>query len=353
MQAARLLESWHDDPNVDAWLVPIDPVPPRPLGALLRIKYLRTIATQLFYWPLLLRELRHADVVHVFSASYSSFILSALPAVVVARMLRKPVILNYHSGEAPGHLRGSAIARHLMREWVDLNVVPSTFLREVLASFDIDARVVTNTIDARRFAYRVRDPLRPRLLSTRNLEPIYNVGCVIRAFAKVQARYPEATLTIVGSGSEEQLLRTMVRQAGLRDVTFVGPVAPEAIPRYYDAADIYVQTPRIDNMPLSVLEAFSSGLPVVSTGVGGVPAILTHGIHGLLAADNDDDAVAGHVLSLLGAPDYARQLAAAGRQSCGSYEWPVAREGWLAAYEEVLGRAADVRVPPFVSRESV
>src|SRR5690349_21583536 len=66
VQAARLLRSWRDDPELHAWLVPINPLPPRPFRFLLRMKFVRTIVTQLFYWPRLLRELRRADVVHVF-----------------------------------------------------------------------------------------------------------------------------------------------------------------------------------------------------------------------------------------------------------------------------------------------
>ena len=213
----------------------------------------RTIVTQLWYWPLLFRELRRADVVHAFSASYTSFLLAPLPAVIVAKLLGKPVILNYHSGEAPDHLRRSAIARFVMRHVVDANVVPSTFLRDVLASFDIDAEVVPNTIDLRQFAYRSRNPLRPRLLCTRNFEPLYNVSCVLRAFARIQARYPDATLTLVGSGSREA--RASRREAALQldNVTFAGRVAPSDIQRYYAGADIYIQAPSIDNMPLSVL----------------------------------------------------------------------------------------------------
>jgi phenylacetate-CoA ligase len=108
----------------------------------------------------------------------------------------------------------------------------------------------------------------------------------------------------------------------LRNVTFTGSVSPSDIHRYYADADIYVQTPDIDNMPLSVLEAFASGLPVVSTNVGGVPKILRDGIHGLLAPSNDDAAVAARIVSLLQAPDYARQMAAAAAQTCTSFEWP-------------------------------
>jgi glycosyltransferase involved in cell wall biosynthesis len=227
------------------------------------------------------------------------------------------------------------------------------FLRDVLASFGIRARVVTNTIDMVRFGFRPRAMLRPRILSTRNLEPLYNVACTIRAFARVQARYPEATLTIVGAGSDEPFLRGLVQERALRDVTFAGRVPPDEIHHYYAAADIYVQTPRIDNMPLSVLEAFASGLPAVSTGVGGVPAILTDRVHGLLAPDDDDEAVAASLIRLLESPLYAQQLAAAARESCSAYEWSAARSGWLAAYAEAAGLPVPVPFPPHISRESV
>ena len=110
--------------------------------------------------------------------------------------------------------------------------------------------------------------------------------------------------------------------------------------RHYADADIYVQTPSIDNMPLSVLEAFASGLPVVSTGIGGVPAILTDGVHGLLVPDNDDAAVAAAVSRLLEDPAFARQLAAAGHASCATYAWPIVREGWLEAYHAALQSSA-------------
>jgi len=342
VQAQRLLDAWKGDSDIDAWLVPINPVPASPFDALLSVKYARTIVTQLWYWPRLACGLRRADVVHVFSAAHSSFLLASLPAIIVAKLLGRPVVLNYHSGDAGNHLRRSALARRVMRDWVDLNVVPSIFLRDVLASFGIPARTVPNMIDPQQFAYRVRDPLRPWILSTRNFEPICNVAAVVRAFARVQAHRADATLTLVGGGSQEPALRALATELNLRHVTFAGRVPPSGINRYYAEADIYVQTPAIDNMPLSMIEAFASGLPVVSTGVGGVPAILTHGVHGLLAPADDDEAVAAHVMTLLESPAYARQLAAAARETCAGYEWPVAREGWLAAYRSVANHPPGV-----------
>ena len=336
VQAQRLLEGWREDVAVDPWVVPIDPVPPAPFDRLLRVKFLRTIVTQVFYWPLLFRQLRRADVVHVFSASYTSFLLAPLPAVIVAHLLGKPVVLNYHSGEAPDHLRRSALARFVMRHLVDVNVVPSTFLREVLADFHIPADVVHNTIDRSQFTYRPRDPLRPKLLCTRNLDALYNIGCVLRAFAAIQAAHPDATLTLVGSGAQDAMLRRHADTLQLRHVIFVGRVTPSDIHRHYNEADIYIQSPSIDNMPLSVLEAFASGTPLVSTDVGGVPSMVRDGIDGLLVADDDSDALARAVLRLLADPPFARALAESARTRLSAYEWPIVREGWLRAYRRAV-----------------
>jgi glycosyltransferase involved in cell wall biosynthesis len=334
VQADRLLRAWQGDPDVDAWLVPINPVPPGILRRAAEVKYVRTLATQLCYWPLLLRELRRADIVHIFSASYFSFLLAPLPAVLIAKLLGKPVVLNYRSGEAPDHLRRSAIARRTLR-WVERNAVPSRFLQDVFAGFGIRSEVIPNIVDVDRFRFRARTPLRPNILSTRNFEPLYNVSCTLRAFRLVQDRYPDATLTLVGAGSEDQRLRDLARELGIASIRFAGRVAPEEIWRYYGEADIYLQTPDIDNMPSSVLEAFASGCAVVSTNAGGVPAILADEKHGLLVECGDHQAAAERMLRLLANPALAERLTAAGRESCAEYQWNVVRSRWLALYESL------------------
>jgi glycosyltransferase involved in cell wall biosynthesis len=339
-----MLEGWRQDPTIDAWLVPINPDLPKLLAPLSRVRYARTLATQACYWPLLARELRRADVVHVFSASYTGFALSTVPAVLVATALGKPVVLNYHSGEAPDHLARSRCARWLLRDVVAINVVPSRFLQEVFGRFGLRASVIFNSIDLDRFAYRPRTTVAPRVLSTRNFEPLYNVACTLRAFAHIQKQRPDATLTLIGAGSQDTALRALAATLRLKHVTFAGRVRPADMPAFYADAGIYIQTPSIDNMPLSVLEAFASGLPVVSTRVGGVPSILTDGVHGLLADDDDDHAVAAHVLELLANPARAHSLAAAAHATCQVYEWRAVRDGWLSVYRQVFESTSRRRV---------
>jgi glycosyltransferase involved in cell wall biosynthesis len=335
VQADELLRAWSGDPDIEAWLVPVNPQLTGLLRPVSRIPYVRTILTQLKYWPLLFRELRRADLVHAFSASYFSFLLAPLPAVVVARLLGKPALINYRSGQAPDHLSRSSLARFVLSR-TSANVVPSGFLRDVFGRLDLPSRVVHNIVDQSRFGFRRRHPLRPTLLSVRNLEPLYNIECTLRAFRVVQDRYPEASLTVVGDGSERERLRTLVRALNLRGVYFAGKVDHDAIAPYYERADIYLQTPNIDNMPVSVLEAFASGLPVVSTDAGGVPYIVQDGVEGLLAPVGDAAGIARQVLRLLEEPGLSDRLTTAAFRSCEAYAWPAVRDEWIGVYVDAI-----------------
>src|SRR5262249_43915436 len=155
----------------------------------------------------------------------------------------------------------SAIARMAIAS-VDANVVPSRFLVDVFRDFGIVASAIPNIVECERFRFRVREPLRPRLVSTRNFEGLYNVQCTRRAFRLVQDQWPDASLVLVGAGPEEARLRDLAAELSLQHVTFVGRVPPDAIAAWYADSDIYIQSPDIDNMPTSVIEAFASGCPV-------------------------------------------------------------------------------------------
>jgi glycosyltransferase involved in cell wall biosynthesis len=330
VQAAELIAGLRRD-GVAVDVIPINPPFPRPLGWLRRRRYARTLVNQALYLPSLAR-LRRADVVHVFSASYWSFLLAPAPAIMAARALGKRVVLNYRSGEADDHLEHWGALVHPWLSRVDEIVVPSEYLRGVFARHGYRARVIRNVVDTGHFRFRERSPLRPRLLSTRNLEPYYRVDTTLRAFGLLRARHPEATLTVAGYGSLEASLRRLARETGGDAVRFVGRVERASVPALYDAEDIFVNASVLDNQPVSVLEALAAGLPVVSTGVGDIPALVRHGDTGLLVPPEDPPALAAAVTLLLEQPARARELARRGRALVGAFAWPRVREAWAAVY---------------------
>ena len=154
--------------------------------------------------------------------------------------------------------------------------MPSRFLHDVFAGSASAREIIPNIVDVERFRFRRREPLRPRILSTRNFEPLYNLPCTLRAFRLVQDRHPDAQLTLVGGGiRRKRALRQLAEELRLENVTLRGPVPPEDIWRVLRRRGHLPADADIDNMPASVLEAFASGCPVVATEAGGVPAILT------------------------------------------------------------------------------
>lgn len=333
---AHILAAELQKDGYDVTFIPINPRFPRGLRWLRRYPYARTLLNQALYLPSLLR-LRRADMAHVFSASYWSFLLSPAPAILAARCLGKRVVLNYHSGEAEDHLERWGIFVHPWLRSVDEIVVPSEYLRTVFARHGYPARVIRNVVDTPSLRYQERTRLRPRLLSTRNLEPHYRVDNTLEAFALLKARYPEATLAVAGYGSEEGRLRRLAASLGTDGIRFAGRVEPPAMPRLYEEADIFVNSSEVDNQPVSVLEAFAAGLPVVSTGTGDIAAMVRDGETGLLVPPGDPAAMASAVGSLLDNPDRALFISRRAREEVEKYTWSQVREEWAAVYS---GRAA-------------
>lgn len=315
----------------EVMFIPVNPRFPRGLRWLRRIPLARTVLNQCLYLPKLFK-LRHADVVHVYSASYWSFLLAPAPAIVVSRWFGKPVILNYHSGEAEDHLAKWGMRVHPWLRRVDKIVVPSTYLQNVFARHGYHAQVVRNIIDTSCFHYRERSQLKPRLLSNRNLEAHYAVDTTLKAFALLRKQWPQARLKIAGYGSERARLEEWVRSERLDGVEFVGRIEPEAMPRLYDEADIFVNSSAIDNQPISILEAFAAGLPVVSTPVGDIPAMMRNQQNGTLVPRDDPAAMAAAITSLLDAPGEAVTMARRARDEAEQYTWAQVGSAWMDLY---------------------
>jgi glycosyltransferase involved in cell wall biosynthesis len=211
-------------------------------------------------------------------------------------------------------------------------VVPSGYLVDVLGEFGLDARAIPNIVDASQFSFRVRRPLRPHLVCTRGFHPYYCVDVVVQAFAEVQETFPNARLDLVGGGPLEGEIRNLVRKMKLTGVNFKGVAARSEIGRSYDEADIFINASRLDNMPVSVLEAFAAGMLVVSTEPEGMSYLVEHGRTGLLSAPGDAAALAQNVIRVLRDSELAERLVSNARQELQRYSWPVVREQWLEVY---------------------
>ncbi len=309
-----------------------------------QVPVLRAGVRLLPYLLNLWRAAGRAEVLHVLANSGWAWHLFAAPALLIGLLRGTPVIINYRGGLAEQFFAGApSHVLSLMRR-AALRVTPSAFLRRVFAQHGLEADVIPNIVDLERFAPRQERDFgaAPQVVVARNLEPIYGLSTALQALAILRQQYPGASLTVAGSGPQKAELVALAAALGLSDaVHFPGRVDHAEMPALYARADVALNPSTVDNMPNSVLEAFASGLPLVSTDVGGVPDIVSDGVNGLLVPVGDAPAMAAALLRLLGDRDLARRLADAGVKQVQAYAWPQVRGQWLAAYRRaaVLGRA--------------
>ncbi|HAT32729.1 MAG TPA: capsular biosynthesis protein [Janthinobacterium sp.] len=308
---------------------------------LARVKGLRAAARLTLYVWRLWRVSNTVDLFHVMANSGWSWHLYAAPAIWIARMKGKALVVNYRGGGADAFFarRAGLVGFSLRR--ADAVLVPSAYLAGVFEKYGFPAQVVPNIIDLSRFAPRPPGPARsggPRLLVARNLEAIYDNTSALRAFAIVRQSCPDASLVLAGDGAELGALQELARELGLAGfVRFAGRIENADMAALYHASDIVLNPSLADNMPISVLEALACGVPVVSTNVGGVPALLRHDATALLVEPGDVDGMARALLALIGEPHRAARLAAAGLEHVAQFSWPRVAPRLLAQYRRALG----------------
>ena len=280
----------------------------------------------------LLNQSRSFDTLHVHGCSFRGF-LPIVYGVIVGKIWKKKIIITYHGGDAD-----QFFAKH--PQWVkfwlmkaDERVVLSGFLKAVFNKYSIPALIIPNIVDLPDDVYIEKTKLLPRFICVRHLRDLYNIPCVLRAFERVQSKVQEATLTLLGEGDKREELERFVANRKLNHVRFVGQVPNGEVGSYLRENDILLSAPRIDNMPVSLLEAFSAGLLVISSNVGGVPYMVEHGRTGLLFKSDNDEEMAEQMLWALANQDESLRIIRNAKEEVLKYSWEKVGEQIRALYE--------------------
>lgn len=314
--------------------------PPYRPALIAGVRGLRAAFRLVLYVAALWRALRRADIAHVMANSGWAWHLFAAPAIWLARLRGVAVLVNYRGGEAESFLQRQARWVRPTLRLARVLAVPSGFLRSVFARNGIDAEVVPNIVDLARFAPARQRAPGQHLVVTRNLEEIYDIPTALRALAMIHGRYPAARLTVAGSGPELGSLQRLAQELGVAGaVRFTGRLDNDEIAALYRDADLLLNPSTVDNMPISLLEAMASGVPIVSTNVGGVPYLVEHERTALLVPARDAEAMAKAALRIFDDASLRGALVAAALQACRAYAWERVRPQLFAAYARCAGRS--------------
>lgn len=260
----------------------------------------------------------------------------------LGRSLGKRVLMMLHGGRMPDFMKHHPRWTRRVLGRADALIAPSNYLAQAVAPYGFHARVIPNVIDLSAYPYRHRERINPRLFWMRQFHPIWNPMMALRVLARLrQTSAPNATLIMAGPDKgQEAEVRHAAHEFGLSEaVSFSGFLDMQGKARMGDRADVFLNTNRIDNMPVAVIEACAMGLPVVAAKVGGIPDLLTDGETGLLVSDDDDKAMAEAVRRLLAEPALTGRLSANGQQLAARSSWERVRPQWEEVFAEALARS--------------
>ncbi len=297
-----------------------------------RNRWLRTV-----HQVLGLLSWRRTNVVVIATFSGPSFLISEF-SIPLARLTGKKSVLFLHGGNLPTF--GAANRRRVERTLLAADAVfaPSAFLAQTFRDWGVDVHVVPNVLRIDRYEFRRRAPLRPRIMWMRTFHEHYDPLSAVRALAAIREVRSDATMTM--AGADQGLLDETVAEArrlGVADaITFPGYLDLPGKLAAFAEHDVFLNSNLVDNMPVSVLEAGASGLVVVATAVGGIPALVRDGEDGILVEAGDHESMARTVLGLLDDPDRAGELSEGGRAMAERSGWPQVHDRWRSELELIL-----------------
>jgi glycosyltransferase involved in cell wall biosynthesis len=157
-------------------------------------------------------------------------------------------------------------------------------------------------------------PLAPTIISIRAHEPLYHVDTIVRAFARIKARVPDARLVVAGRGSLTSELRALVANLGIdSSVEFRGQLEPSVLAKVLADAHVAVSVPASDSLALSNVEAMAGGAYPIVADLPSIDGWVVDGENGLRVTPGDATALAEALLGALSDPQRRMHAVAVNR----------------------------------------
>ncbi len=287
------------------------------------------------------RQRNRYKVAHVDVYSGLAFVWAELVCWAL-RMVCKPYILTLRGGNLPTFAKGSEHRVKSLLQSASAVTAPSMFLREQMHRYRDDIIVLPNQLYLPNYSFRIREHPAQKLIWFRAFHDIYNPSLAIRVVSLLTKSFPGVLLSMIGPDKGDgslELTRDLALKLGVEDkITFTGLIPKNTVAHWLNQGDIFLNTTRVDNMPVTVLEAMACGLCVVSTNVGGIPYLLENECDALLVPDGDHVAMATAVQRLVTEDGLAKHLSENARRKAEHFAWSNILPKWEKLLMEVAAQ---------------
>lgn len=280
---------------------------------------------------------KKADYVLIDTYSTMNFWYAWIIAQLCQRFNLKYIPI-LHGGDLPKRLEKTPEESQAVFKKAHVNIAPSQYLKAEFESWGYtNIEYIPNSIEVENYSFKERTTFRPRLLWVRGFAKAYNPLLALEVFEILVTKYPEAALTMIGPEKDGclEICKDYAAEKNL-PVKFPGRLSREEWADLASDHDLFLNTSNVDNTPVSLLEAMALGLPVVSTGVGGIPFLIEGRKEGLLVPPNDPLKMADAVENLINNSEEASKMAFSARKKVEAFDWEMVKGKWISL---LMGRS--------------
>ncbi|MEK7149333.1 MAG: glycosyltransferase, partial [Patescibacteria group bacterium] len=236
---------------------------------------------------------------------------------------------------------------HWIVRGADIVIAPSEYLKKIVGGWGANSQKIITIFNSQDISHTrniskdvAREKLglppdSPILLSIGRLLPWKGFSALIEVMNGVTQEHSDARLFIIDDGPEYERLKTKISECNLEKHVFLaGRVSREKVALYLRAADIFVLNTGYEGFSHILIEALASGVPVITTNVGGNPEIIKNGANGILVPYNDKEELQKNILLLLNSPKKREELIEKGIESAKKFTLPT----MMNSLEGILNR---------------
>lgn len=250
-----------------------------------------------------IRTIFLSDIIHIISASGNALWVKDLPIIIISKILKKKVVLNFVGGKAIDEFEKWSYIKRLPFYLTDIIVVPSEILKDKIESFDykLNVKKIPHMVKIEKFNnYEITNPTGSFvLLIAKAIENYSGHEILIDIFIEIQKSINDIELWIAGSGKNEIRLKEKILKKGYSDIVFLGDVPNKIMPEIMNKSTLLIHGTKYESFGIALVEAMASSLPVISFKVGGIPEVVIDRKTGILIPYKEKKLFAIKVVELL------------------------------------------------------
>ncbi len=284
----------------------------------------------------LIKKIIKCDIVQIISSSGKSTWAINLPAIIISKIAKKKVILNFVGGSAVDPTIKWSIIKKAPFIFSDIVVVPTSNFGNGLIKVGLIKRyvIIPHVVKLDRFENIKFNRNENIILAIKSLSDYSNFEILINIFEEVKRKVPKVKLWIAGDGPNKEKLLEILDKKKILNVKLLGNIDNKNLPKIISKVCVYAHTSKYESFGISIVEAMASGLPVVAFSVGGVPNVIDHKINGFLVPYRNEEKFAENIIKIIKDDKIQTGLSYNSKLKSRDYSWSKIGKLWYELFKD-------------------